>query len=67
MSEESGTARPTCIALALKRRAFSRALRREVGVSETAALFETACEHARMGKIKGGARHGPALEDQERD
>jgi hypothetical protein len=45
---DSGLAQPECVAQAAKRRAFGRALRREVDPGEVEALSAMAREHARM-------------------
>jgi len=46
--ETTELARPDCIAKAAKRRAFSRALRRDVVPGEVEALLSTCSERARI-------------------
>ncbi|MGH9106332.1 MAG: DUF448 domain-containing protein [Acidimicrobiales bacterium] len=58
-------ARPECIALAQRRRAFARALRRDVVQASIEALFARAREHASMEQPTGVPAPG-AQTDKER-
>jgi predicted RNA-binding protein YlxR (DUF448 family) len=47
----SGVAQPECVTKANQRRAFGRALRREVDSGAAGALFAMGSEHARIGQL----------------
>jgi len=60
-------AQADCVAKAVKRRAFARALRAEVDGSEAEALSMRPCEHARMGTADSAAPGEQVRANKERD
>lgn len=56
-----------CLARAVKRHAFARALRTGIGAVESEALLASVSERARMATTDGVAHDGGARADQERD